>query len=162
MAARRLVNAVCHQYLVPGFQVGAKATVNQATGVVEDAFAVSRMLGAGAICMTCSGLIDATRLALEAMSEEERRAAEYVTGIAQPSVITMNAMSTALALNDFLFMFTGLNLPTADPWPRRYHFMERSMVQETGLPVHVSCPECAGRKAKGDRASLPVRRRTPE
>ena len=32
MQARLVVNAVCHQYLIPTWQVGAKVQVNDSTG----------------------------------------------------------------------------------------------------------------------------------
>jgi hypothetical protein len=44
MQARHIVNAVCMQYLIPGFQVGAKVSLDT-DGTVLDAFAVSRAIG---------------------------------------------------------------------------------------------------------------------
>ncbi len=154
MQARHVFNAICHQYLVPGFQVGAK--VHAPGGHVQDAFAVSRIVGPGATCMWCSDLISRERLQKEAFSEEERRAINYVPDVVAPSVITMNAMSTALALNDFLFTFTGLHR-TNELGPRRYDFLTREPVIET-LPMK-TCAQCEGRKAKGDRGDLPLRLR---
>jgi hypothetical protein len=122
---------------------------------VLDAFAVARLIGEGGICLSCAGYIDGTQLQLEAFSPEQRAAAKYVEDVPAPSVITMNAMSTALALNDFLFMFTRLH-STEDLGPRRYHFLEREPVAEA-LPAAKGCPHCAGRKARGDTARLPVR-----
>ena len=46
-----------------------------------------------------------------------------------PSVITMNMMSTSLALNDFLFMFAGLHV-SEDLGPRSYHFLTRDRFLE--------------------------------
>jgi hypothetical protein len=152
MQARHVFNAACHQYLLPGFQVGAK--VHAPAGRVEAAFAVNRLVGAGASCMWCSGLISPAGLQDEALSPEQRKAIRYVADVPAPSVITMNAMSTALALNDFLFMFTGLH-ETDDVGPRRYDFLRRECAIET-LPDR-TCEECAGRKARGDRGDLPTR-----
>lgn len=154
MQARHVFNAICHQYMVPGFQVGAK--VHAPDGHVEDAFAVSRMIGVDAGCMWCSDLISRERLQKEALSPEERAAISYVEDVPAPSVITMNAMSTALALNDFLFTFTGLHA-SGDVAPRRYHFLTREPVVEE-LPEK-KCAQCRGRKGRGDRSDLPVRRR---
>lgn len=157
MQARHVVNAIAHQYLIPCFQVGAKVQV--ADGRVVDAFAVSRAVGPGGLCLWCQGLVSPTRLAEEAHSPEERRAMQYVEGVPQPSVITMNAMSTALALNDFLFMVTGLH-ETNDLAPRRYHFLTREPVVESS-PVGKVCDECGraarGRRGLGDRRRLPLR-----
>jgi hypothetical protein len=152
MQARHVFNAICHQYLLPGFQVGAK--VHAPEGRVEDAFAVSRIVGPDATCMWCSNLISRERLQKEALSPEERKAINYVQDVPAPSVITMNMMSTALALNDFLFMFTGLHR-VEDLGPRSYHFLSREPVMET-LPK-TTCRQCAGRKGRGDRDDLPTR-----
>jgi hypothetical protein len=157
MQARHVVNALAHQYMIPCFQVGAKVQV--VDGRVTDAFAVSRVVGPGGLCLWCEGLISSTKLAEEAYSPEERRAMQYVEGEPQPSVITMNAMSTAFALNDFLFMVTGLHA-TEDLAPRRYHFLTREPVVES-LPPGRTCEECGrgerGRWGYGDRRRLPLR-----
>ncbi len=152
MQARHVFNAICHQYLLPGFQVGAK--VHAPDGRVEDAFAVSRIVGPDATCMWCSNLISRERLQKEGFSPEERRAISYVQDVPAPSVITMNMMSTALALNDFLFMFMGLHR-TNDLGPRWYYFLSREPAMET-LPEG-TCAQCAGRKGRGDRVELPTR-----
>ncbi len=152
MQARHVFNAVCHQYLVPGFQVGAKVTT--VDGRVEDAFAVSRIVGPGAICMWCSNLISRERLQKEALSPDERNAISYVPDVPAPSIVTMNMMSTAIALNDFLFMFTRLQR-TGGLGPRRYHFLARELVEEA-LP-ETTCSECSGRLGLGDRHDLPTR-----
>ena len=44
MRARLLVNAVCHRYLIPAWQVGTKVHVDDTTGQVEDLFSVVRHL----------------------------------------------------------------------------------------------------------------------
>ncbi len=152
MQARHVFNAICHQYLLPGFQVGAK--VHAPEGVVEDAFAVSRIVGPDATCMWCSNLIVRETLQKEALSPAERVAISYVQEVPAPSVITMNMMSAAMALNDFLFMFTGLSR-TDDLGPRRWHFLEREPVVEALTAGN--CPQCAGRRGRGDRYDLPTR-----
>ena len=48
MRARLLFNALVHQYLVPGVQVGAKVRVDDKTGLVQDAFSVVRSVYATA------------------------------------------------------------------------------------------------------------------
>jgi len=154
MQARHVFNAICHQYLLLGFQVGAK--VHAPKGRVEDAFAISRIVGPDATCMWCSNLIARERLQKEALSAEERKAINYVPDVPAPSVITMNMMSTSLALNDFLFMFAGLHV-SEDLGPRSYHFLTREPVVET-LPAR-TCRQCAGRKGRGDRTELPTRMR---
>jgi hypothetical protein len=154
MQARHVANAICQQYLIPGFQVGAKVPATD--GVVGDPFAVARVLGPDGLCMWCAELISATKLQEEGLSHEQRRFAQYVPGVIAPSVITMNALSTALAMNDFLFMVTGL-LEARELTPRWYYFGTRTFAEETARGGDPSCPECAKRKARGDRARLPVK-----
>lgn len=154
MQARHVVNAICNQYLLPGFQVGAKVT-SDADGSVSDAFAVGRVVGPSGICMWCEDLILRDQLALEALTPEERRRARYVDEVPTPSVMTMNMMAASHALNDFLFSFVGLHAVDGLA-PRRYHFLAREPVVETAGETPRSCSECSGRKALGGRRSLPV------
>jgi hypothetical protein len=65
---------------------------------------------------------------------------------APEATMSSNMMSTALALNDFLFMFTGL-LAGEDLGPLR-----------EALPT-TNCRQCAGRRGLGGRADLPTRMR---
>lgn len=157
MQARHVVNAICNQYLVPGFQVGAKVSSDK-DGHITDAFAVGRVIGPSGICMWCRNLILREQLALEALSPALRRQARYVEEVPAPAVITMNMMSTAFALNDFLFRFTGLH-EADNLQPRRYHFLTRAPVVEASGTSPRTCLECAGRKAFGSRKRLPVAQR---
>ena len=100
--------------------------------------------------MWCRGLILADRLSLEALSQEERRRAQYVEKVPAPSVITMNMLSTAFALNEFLFSFTGLH-ETDNLEPLRYHLLSRQFAIEERVTRRPNCLECAGRKAFGAR-----------
>ena len=155
MVARHVVNAISHQYLIPCFQVGAKVTSTEDLRVA-DVFTVSRVVGPGGICLWCGGLINATRLQEESLSEEERRAFAYVDDVPAPSVFTLNAMSTAQALNDFLFMVTGLHT-TDDLGPRWYFTLRRQFQRQQLEPAPTGCRECTDRRARGDRGALPLR-----
>ncbi|MFF2389381.1 HesA/MoeB/ThiF family protein [Agromyces sp. NPDC058104] len=110
--ARLVVNAVAHQYLIPATQVGAKITVDKATGTVEDVFAVSRLVIPGRGCLRCNGLISPDRLRQEATDPEQLRREKYVEGetIHAPSVITLNAVATSHAVNQWLMSVTGLGV----------------------------------------------------
>jgi molybdopterin/thiamine biosynthesis adenylyltransferase len=110
--SRYAFNVVCHQYLIPGIQVGAKVT-GDATGGIELIHVMERPLTLSGPCLDCSGAIPEDELAREQSTPEERRAQAYVDGavgaeIAEPSVITLNSVSTALAATDFLLMAAGL------------------------------------------------------
>lgn len=56
----------------------------------------------------CNGFMDPGQLAIEAKTEEERVAQAWGTQEPNPSVITMNAVAAAHAINDFLFDDLGL------------------------------------------------------
>jgi hypothetical protein len=93
MRARLVFNALVHQYLIPGAQVGAKVTVDKETGEVLDLFSVYRPVVPGSGCLWCNGLISPARLQEEALTETERQRQRYVedSTVHAPSVITLNA-----------------------------------------------------------------------
>ena len=110
--SRRVFNAIVHQYLIPGVQIGAKVTVDRRTREVGDVFVTTRPVqpSAGHGCLLCHELIPPGRLNDEALTHSERRVQRYVDDeeVAEPSVITLNALSAAQAVNDLMMMFTGL------------------------------------------------------
>ena len=154
MRARLVVNALAHQYLIPTVQVGAKVRPDD-TGKLEDAMSAVRQIRPGAGCLWCNGFIDPTRLAIEAKSDAERKAQAYGVQEPNPSVITMNAVAAAHAVNDFLFDFLDLRSVNAARGYHHFHFL-------TGVAQHVvprrdsHCPECTHRLAMGDALELPV------
>jgi hypothetical protein len=164
MQSRRVVNALIHQYLIPGFQIGAKVRVDPKTQLVDDVFAVSRTLmpypGGG--CLLCNGLIPPTRLAEEALSERERIAQRYVedSDVHEPSVITLNAIGAAHAANDMLMMVTSLFDPDVDLGYRLLDARTRTALA-VGVTADDLCGDCGidqrSRFARGDRGRLPTR-----
>ncbi len=154
MRARLVVNALAHQYLIPTVQVGAKVRPDD-TGKLEDAMSAVRQIRPGAGCLWCNGFIEPTRLAIEAKSDAERKAQAYGVEEPNPSVITMNAVAAAHAVNDFLFDFLDLRSVSAARGYHHFHFL-------TGVAQHVvprrdsHCPECTHRLAMGDALELPV------
>lgn len=162
MRARLVFNALVHQYLIPGAQVGAKVTVDKATGEVVDVFSVYRPVFPGSGCLWCNGLISPARLQEEALSETERRQQRYVEEetIHAPSVITLNAVATAHAVDDYLFSLTGLLAPgTSDAYRR---FLPRDAEFMLAEPRRdPECTECGsgpkGRLGLGAALRLPTR-----
>jgi ThiF family len=161
MRARLLFNAVVHQYLIPGVQVGAKVRVDPKSGDVLDAYSVVRPVTSDSGCLLCNRLINSAKLQDESISEAERNRQRYIDEpeIIAPSVITLNAVATSQAANDFLFYITGLrgeHVPTAymrfQPQGRGVWFDETRKLS--------SCPECGAepksRLARGDSRRLPV------
>ena len=156
MRARLVVNALVHQYLIPAIQVGAKIRISE-NGSLEDAMSAVRQLRPGNGCLWCNQLIDPTQLAIEAKTDEERKAQAYGTQQPNPSVITMNAVAAGHAVNDFLFDFLGLRAMNNKVDYQHFHFTNRkAQIVHPRKDEH--CRECGkanGRYGMGDAASLP-------
>ena len=87
---------------------------------------VIRQLRPGTGCLWCNGLIDGTQLALEAKTDEERKAQDYGVRKANPSVITLNAVAAGHAVNDFLFDFPDLRAESGDAVYQHHHFLRNT------------------------------------
>ena len=165
--SRLVFNALVHQYLIPGVQIGAKVPVVQKTGVVGDAFVATRPVlpYAGAGCLSCHELIPASYLQEEALNEAERKAQRYIEyqDIAEPSVITLNVLSAAQAVNDMVMLFTGL-YHDGVRLPHQIHFVRERLLTEVEPMADEFCLDCSNtvlsRRARGDRARLPCREKT--
>lgn len=161
MSARLLFNAIVHQYGIPGVQVGAKVPVD-AAGNVGEVFCVARPILPGNGCLWCNGLINASRLQDEAISDETRKQYAYVADpqVVAPSVITLNAIACAHAVDDYLFFATGLKNLEAE----RYWFRWNSRKATVGYDLprrDFDCTECSvadvSRMGRGDFFGLPTR-----
>ena len=155
MRARLLINAVCHQYLIPTWQIGAKV-VSDAEGAIQDVFSAVRHLVPGQSCLWCNQLVDPKRLAEETVSLEQREAQRYVDGVPAPSVITLNAVACAHAVDQYLFTTLELQeLPEEVHWLKYRPTTSNPTIE---LPRRdQGCPECQGRLGAGRLKSLPVR-----
>lgn len=161
--ARLVFNAIVHQYLIPGYQVGSKVPVDARSGHVGEVYSVSRPVYPDSGCLWCNGLIPPARLQEEAATEAERRAQRYVEEetIVAPSVITLNGRGASAAVDDFLFAATGLRRPSAEPEPyERFLQRERAVAWEEPRKDD-DCAECgsrgASRYARGDNTDVPAR-----
>ena len=158
MQSRLVFNALVHQYLIPGAQMGVKIQINQASGAVVDIFVAYRPVVPGKGCLLCNGLIDSSRLTEEATDPEQLRRQRYVddVDVHAPSVITMNAIAASLATNGFLMSVTGLLNPTDFCWikhdPRTGEFYEEEPRSDA------TCSECSeiGRLGRGPTRRLPT------
>lgn len=161
--SRLVFNALVHQYLIPGIQVGVKVATSK--GAVEEIHAAARPVIPGHACLDCYGLIPPGRLREEGLSSDERKGQRYVQDddedIIAPSVITLNVLSAAQAVNDFLMMFTGLFQPSVELTHQVSFVRERALMDVSAVRPRESCPDCGGgsssRRARGDRARLPCR-----
>ena len=155
MQARLVVNAMCHQYLIPAWQVGAKV-VSDSTGAILDVFSVVRHLVPGQSCLWCNELVNPTRLAEEAASPQQRAAQRYVEEVAAPSVITLNAVAAAHAVDQYLSTTLELHETPGDVHWLKY----RSADPYTTIEIPrqgQGCLECQGRLGAGTLQLLPLR-----
>ena len=154
MRARLVVNALAHQYLIPAIQLGARIR-RGVRGNLEDAMSAVRHIRPGTGCLWCNGLIDPTLLAIEAKSDIERKEQAYGVQEPNPSVITLNAVAAAHAVNDFLFDFLGLRTGEVQEAYHHFHF-HRDKTQRVMPRRSPDCRECVHRLAMGDALELPV------
>ena len=82
MRARLVFNAVVHQYLIPGVQLGSKIRTDR-DGALVEVMSANRPARPGNGCLWCNQLIEANELAKEAKTDEERKAQAY--GVEEPN-----------------------------------------------------------------------------
>jgi molybdopterin/thiamine biosynthesis adenylyltransferase len=163
--SRLVFNALVQQYLIPGAQVGVKVMIDRANRRVEEILAATRLVlpGPGGGCLHCHELIPPGRLQEEALTPTERRAQRYLDDeeVTEPSVITLNALSVAPAVNDLMMMFTGLFRDGVD-LGHRLNFPRERTLSAVEPRIDSLCLDCGdharSRHAMGDRARLPCRR----
>ncbi len=129
--------------------------------ITDPVAAHGRPVAPGEGCLWCNELIDPVRLQEEGMSDGELRANRYLdAAIAQPSVIALNAVGAAHAVNDFLFYITGLMRPNASTDYMR-HFArcrQTSLIAPRSDPACTECgPAQHSRLGRGDTRRLPCR-----
>jgi hypothetical protein len=158
--ARLVFNAVAHQYLVPGIQLGTRIDTDRNTGAVGDVRSNLRLVLAYTGCFRCNKLISATRLQDEARDEAERKRNRYAEEIPAASVITFNTEIAAQAATDFLLMLGNLIEESTPVDYLRFRPRERKWEPVGNLPNRPACRDCgsvsASRRARGDALDLPL------
>ena len=165
--ARLVFNAVTHQYLIPGIQLGTRIDVDPKSGAVGDIRSNVRLVLPFTGCLRCNNLISATRLQDESRSAAERKRNRYVDEIPAPSVITFNTAIAAQAATDFLLMLGCLVEDEAPSDYLRWRPRQRRWEPIGNLSPHPTCRDCgaadSSRRARGDGVALPLpERRTPQ
>lgn len=112
-SARHWVNATVQRHLIPGTQTGVKVPVAK-NGTIGRIHAVTRLLTPGDGCLWCNNLIDPTELAIEMQPDHERAQARYVDQVPAPSVIALNCIAAAEAVNHFMLAVTNLHTHDRD------------------------------------------------
>jgi hypothetical protein len=138
-------------------QLGSKIR-SDAEGTLLDVMSANRPVRPGHGCLWCNQLIDTNILAKESKTDDERREQAYGVEEANPSVISLNAISAAHAVNDFLLDYLSLLPENAQLYYEQFHFLtaKRSLVQPRR---DTDCPECshAGpRYVRGQGFGLPT------
>jgi hypothetical protein len=158
MQARHVFNALVHQYLIPGGQMGVKAQVRKQDGSIVDLFVVYRAVIPGEGCLWCNGLILPDQLQREATEADQLRRQRYVgdDDVPAPSVITLNGIAASLATSDYLMSVTGLAEPSELTWTR--HDPRTGEFVEEVPRVDQWCYECStsGRLGRGPTRRLPT------
>ena len=160
--ARAVFNAIVHQYLVPGVQVGSKVEV-QPDGRIGRIYSIVRPVTPDSGCLWCNGLISAARVNDESLPDAVREAQRYLPtdDAPAPSVGTLNALGVAQATNHFMLAVTGLLQDSNNAGDYR-RFEARGERTLTEIPRRdAACVECSlatsSTRARGDRAALPTR-----
>lgn len=158
MRARLVFNALVHQFGIPGIQVGTKITAAE-SGSVTQAFTVARWVMPDTGCLLCNGLVPSDLLAMEAKDDQSQADQRYGTRQENPSVITMNAVAAAHAVNDFMMFFLGLAEPDSSIDYHRWDHLHREYSQD-GPRRDNKCLECSesarSRLGMGDSVVLPT------
>lgn len=156
MRARLVFNALVHQYLIPGVQLGSKIRSNSA-GELVDVMSANRPVRPGHGCLWCNQLIDPNLLAKEAKTDEERKAQAYGVEEPNPSVISLNAISAAHAVNDFLLDYLALRQESGDLHYEHFNSLKgtRTLVQPRKDHDCTECSREGKRYGRGDLAELP-------
>jgi len=157
--ARVVFNALVHQYIIPGWQIGSKIQVEPRTGTVDDVFSVVRPVMPDSGCLWCNMAINPTTLADEALSDAQRERQRYVDEVPAPSVITLNALGVAQATNALMLSVTGL--VRDQQVTHRYDFVRDGRIRTDEPRRDARCIDCGdtdrSRRARGDAEQLPVR-----
>jgi hypothetical protein len=156
--ARVVFNALVHQFLIPGIQIGSKIEL-RADGQIGDVFSVLRPVRPTSGCLWCNGAINPTALAAEALTPRQRAAQRYLPQVVAPSVVTLNAIGAAQAANDLMLAVTGLT--NDEGRHHRYDFVREHRLRRDRPRHDPACPDCgngpASRLARGDSIELPCR-----
>lgn len=159
--SRAVFNALVHQYLIPGVQIGSKVEIEPG-GRIAGIYSVVRPVTPDHGCLWCNQLISAARLNDELLPETVREAQRYVPAddAPAPSIGTLNAVGVSQATNHFMLAVTGLLLhaETAGDYRR---FDARTERTTTTIPRRdSSCPDCGTGNdsllARGDAWKLPL------
>ena len=159
--ARAVFNAIVHQYLIPGVQIGSKVEIDP-DGAISGIYSVVRPVTPDSGCLWCNGLISPARINDESLPETIRQAQRYLpdADAPTPSVGTLNAIGVSQATNHFMLAATGL-LTESDANGDYRRYEARSERITTAIPRRdLACPDCGtyedSIRARGQALRLPT------
>jgi len=158
--ARMVFNAIVHQFLIPGIQIGTRIDTDKKTGAVGDIRSNVRLVLPYSGCLRCNQLISPVRLQDESRSRADRDRNRYVDEVPAASVITFNTMSASQAASDFMLMIGELIDESAPTDYLRIRPRERKMEPVKALPNQPDCRDCGvgggSRRGRGVGDELPL------
>ena len=156
MRARLVFNALVHQFLIPGVQLGSKIR-HDSSGAIIDILSVNRPVRPDGGCLWCNELIDPVALATEAKTDQERRDQAYGVEESNPSVIALNAISAAHAVNDFMLDYLGLRAEVKGVRYEQFNCLKhtRTLVEPRRDADCTECSKSGTRYGRASAVSLP-------
>lgn len=157
MWGRSLLNQLCHQYLIPGINLGIRIDAKDShlvggTGIVH-------VLRPGRPCLWCYEYLRADVIRAESLPPGERQnlaREKYVVGLDSqaPAVASVTTTVAGLAANQFLQLVTGFMGPDERVDCLRLDVLE-SDVRRATAPIKPGCV-CGKVAGFGDMRALPV------
>lgn len=138
-SARHAFDLVCHQYMIPGIQIGAKVVPNP--GDTVNIVTMNRAVLLGEPCLHCAQCIPANELHREQQTPDEHRAQAYADDaeIHEPSVITLNTAAAGVAATEFMLVATGL---AREPSGHRAYYPLDHAMRRRKVSANSSCVYC--------------------
>lgn len=107
-ASRAVLNQLAYQYLIPCIDMGVGIHVKED----DIRFIAGRvqMLSPGLPCLICTEKLDFEQVRREMLTEEQRKADQYIQGakVPQPAVISLNSTMSSAAVTMFLAAVAGV------------------------------------------------------
>jgi molybdopterin/thiamine biosynthesis adenylyltransferase len=154
-ASRTILGQIAYQYLIPVIDIGVSLSVRG--GRLAKITGRAQLLSPGLPCFSCLELLDGETIRREMLSPEQRAADPYIEGAhePQPSVISLNATMSSLAVSMFLGTATDAPLETSF---LRYDGIKGLVKPVTGT-IDPDCYVCGAENglARADEWPLPTR-----
>jgi molybdopterin-synthase adenylyltransferase len=154
-ASRAILGQVAYQYLIPVIDMGVSISVRN--GILSKITGRAQLLAPGLPCFACLELLNSETIRREMLTPEQRAADRYIEGARepQPSVISLNATMSSLAVTMFLGLVTAAPLEATF---LRYDGI-KGLVRPMAGATDPECYVCSASNgfARADEWPLPTR-----